>query len=237
MAIHSPSSNFRRNGTVTRRCAASDAASMRSSTPSSEARSRFSRANSQSSTASSSSMPRASGALAQQLAALRLRRAASGRSACTRTIAKRDRAARARSAPAARCAANSKRRAFGAAAVVEIEQRVLGGRVAGDRVDIVDREQVAAAERADRGRRVRAQRRQRQILRAAPGRVRRGAGRDQQMRAAAAERAGEDKAQSAPVSAAARRSRSTRDAIVAGARTLESLMRRPAQRQRQLLRS
>src|SRR5690349_17923137 len=110
---------------------------------------------------------------------------------------------------------------------------MLGRAVAGDRIDIVDRKQCTAAECADRGIDIRTQRRERQVLRAAPGCIRGGAGRDQEMRTSAAER-------TRKIQHSLRRLRSRaaqqieRNAVVARLERLESLMRRPAQRQRQL---
>ncbi len=189
-----PSSSLRKNGTVTRRlrrerCAV-DAFEQRDQA----ARSRCSRANSQSSTASSSSMPRALRALAQDARDAPSRQAASARAA-RRRDRRETRSGSARPICAgARAAANNSVRFFRSAAVVEIEQRVFGGAIAGDRVDIVQREQIAAAEARESHWRVASAHARVGSARAAeeycalrPRLAGGGARRDQQMRLAAAD--------------------------------------------------
>jgi hypothetical protein len=117
---------------------------------------------------------------------------------------------------------------------------MLGSRVAGDRIDVIECQHGAASERAQRARKIRtrssgwiARAAQRKVLRAAAVRVRRRTCRDQQVGLAAAGGTGDKyprrgrRLRGVPQQA-------QRDGVLAAHVGIETLLRRPAQLERQL---
>src|SRR5690348_11118991 len=110
---------------------------------------------------------------------------------------------------------------------------MFGGGVAGDRMHVVEREQVAAAERTDRPGAVAAQAAQRQKLRAAARGGGGGTGREQKVRLAAAGGTAHENPRRR-IGDRGLAQQGKRRCIGAGQESFEALLRRPAQQQRQL---
>ena len=145
-------SQSRTNGTVSRRCAASDSMSSASSMRQSVAKSRGARRVRKPSVSSGSSSPRRSARRLQRRRPAPIPRAARGGALRMRRGARRGPAAGSAVAAGARRRRQREPPAALGDAVVEREERRFPGRIARDRIDVVERDQVEPLEAFERAR-------------------------------------------------------------------------------------